>query len=512
MPISRRSFLTRSGLAAAASSLGMPALVRAQPAQDHRNGQRPRHIIHMVSDGMSSGTLTCGDYFSQTLRGRGTKWIELYSRPSTQVALMNTRSLNSIVTDSSAASSTWGSGSRVKNGAVNVLPDGRVLKPLYSLFGQAGWKRGLVTTTEITHATPAGFAANAEERSSADRIARQYLDRNIEVLMGGGKQFFDPKKRKDKFNLIEEAEDKGWKVFTKRSDLIGAPNGVKWLGLFADGHLPYTVDQISDVKLTASVPTLAEMTKAALANLQQNEHFILQIEGGRVDHGAHSSDVAATLHDQVAFDEAIETVLQFREEHPDTLVVITTDHGNSNLGLNGSGADYSGSCQAMEKLKGTKKSFGGIYDAIKKAGKVYKVSAIFGKGKPEIVEIAPKKLAQVIGDLTGFKMKDAKAEQFARFLAAKEVPMYDQLNSMSAQLGQLMANHTGLGWSGASHTADYSPLVAVGPGAERFRGFIQNVDVFKHYTELAGIDFRNPSLPLMAESGPSAMEVEEAYV
>ena len=67
------------------------------------------------------------------------------------------RSLNSLVTDSAAASTSWGSGSRVKNGTLNILPDGRRLRPLCTVFGEAGWARGLVTTTEITHATPAGF-------------------------------------------------------------------------------------------------------------------------------------------------------------------------------------------------------------------------------------------------------------------------------------------------------------------------------------------------------------------
>ncbi|HVY69097.1 MAG TPA: hypothetical protein VHH73_04175, partial [Verrucomicrobiae bacterium] len=66
----------------------------------------------------------------------------------------------------------------------------------------------------------------------------------------------------------------------------------------------------------------------------------------------------------------------------------------------------------------------------------------------------------------------------------------------------------GVGWSSGSHTSDYVPLVAVGPGCERFRGFIKNTDVFRHYTDMAGVDFRNPEMPLTAECGPSAHEAE----
>ena len=76
------------------------------------------------------------------------------------VLIFRKSGINSLAFDSSASSCAWGSGSRIVNGTVNVLPDGTILTPLYTLFGQAGWKRALVTTTEITHATPAGFAAS----------------------------------------------------------------------------------------------------------------------------------------------------------------------------------------------------------------------------------------------------------------------------------------------------------------------------------------------------------------
>ena len=82
------------------------------------------------------------------------------------------------------------------------------------------------------------------------------------------------------------------------------------------------------------------------------------------------------------------------------------------------------------------------------------------------------------------------------------------MNSANTQIGQLLANHVGIGWAGSAHTGDYVPLLAVGPGAERFRGFIENIDIFKHYLALAKIDFRNPTLPLMANCEPSAAAVE----
>lgn len=488
MPSNRRQFVRQSGLWAA-SALSFPHIAQSAETVPARPAQKPKHIIHLVSDGMSMGTLTCADYLSHLTRKRGSTFLKLFQDPAAHAAWVNMRSLNSIVTDSAAAASSWGCGSRVMNGVLNVLPDGRNLRTLYQLFGEAGWKRGLVTTTEITHATPAGFAANQNSRGEADEIAEQYLERKIEVLLGGGQKFFDAAKRKDKKDLKAEYRQRGYVVAESAAELHAAPNDKPLLGIFADSHLPYTIDHQRDAKLLATVPTLARLTEAALDRLARHEHFILQVEGGRVDHGCHSCDAAAAFYDQIAFDEALDVCLQFQKRSPETLVIVTTDHGNGNPGLNGMGKDYADSVPLFANLQRVKHSFGPILDGLKKAA-----------NETEAREF--------LADATGYKAPAEKIAQFMPFLQKKGKAIYDSMNSDAAQLGQLLGNYLGIGWTSGAHTGDYVPLIAVGPGAERFRGFIDNTDVFKHYLALAGINFRNPEVPLVADSGPSASSVE----
>ena len=493
MSSNRRSFLRTAGLLAAASS-GMPAVVRGADAARQASDAVPRHIIHLVSDGTSSGTLTIADYFSHRARGRGLRWFELYQNPAAQTAFVNMRSLNSVVTDSAAASSSWGSGSRVKNGMLNTLPDGRKLRPLYALFDEAGWKRGLVTTTEITHATPAGFATNAQ-RDEAQSIAAQYLQHKVEVLLGGGRKFFDPAQRKDKRNLPADYRAAGYTVMNQAAELDAAPLDRPWLGTFSSSHLPYTIDHLASAKLQKEVPTLAAMTRQALKKLSREDRFILQVEGGRVDHAAHANDIAAAVRDSVAFDEALEVCLEFQRREPDTLLVITTDHGTANPGLNGTGSSYSKTNPLLADLPKAKASF-------------EEMATRLGK------QPTPGKLQSVIHEGTGYKVPDAKAVFLASFFAKKGLALYDTMNSVTCQMGQLMGNYYGVGWTSGAHTADFVPLLALGPGAARFRGFLQNTEVFRHYLALANIDYRNPEVPLMAECGPSASEVElaEFYV
>lgn len=487
MPVSRRSFLSRASLLAAAG-LGGPAVVQGAEVATRR-GERPKRIIHLVADGMSAGTLSCADYLSQQVRGRGLTWTSLMQQPGASTALVNMRSLNSMVTDSSAASSSWGSGSRIVNGQINVLPDGRALKTLGELFGDIGWKRALVTTTEITHATPAGFAASGLGREAGEDVAAQYLDRRIDVLLGGGSKHFDPVKRKDQRNLLGEFQASGYRVLRTAQELAAAPAEARWLGLFYPTHLPFTLDHQADAKLRLEVPTLAVMTRAALRRLERDDQFLMQVEGGRVDHGCHSCDAAAAFRDMIAFDEALDVCLDYRKRHPQTLLVVTTDHGNGNPGVNGAGTAYGSSSKLFANLKDVRRSFEAM-DALLKQAK------------------STAELRQLIHDSTGYKVPDEKVELFEPFLHKKGKALYDLVGSVSYQLGQLLANHIGVGWASGSHTSDFVPLLAVGPGAEKFRGFLANTDIFRNYLALAKIDFENPSLPLLAESGPSAGQVE----
>jgi alkaline phosphatase len=493
MKLNRRHFLAKSGVVAA-GGLAVPGGALGASHESTRSGGKPRHIIHLVSDGMSAGMLTCADQFSLLVRRRPSAWMKLYSQPGVVNALVNTRSLNSLVTDSAAAASSWGCGSRVLNGALNMFPDGRELKTLYALLGEEGWARGLVTTTEITHATPAGFAVNVPDRGQADRIAEQYLERRIEVLLGGGRQFFLESTRGDKRDLKGDYAQAGYFVMENRAQLAEAPVKGRWLGIFTRGHLPYTIDQRADSHLQATVPTLGEMTRAALRRLESERHFILQVEGGRVDHAAHDSDAAGAIWDQLAFDEALEVCLDFQRRQPDTLLVVTTDHGNANPGLNGMGGNYGRSTPLFANLTRVRKSLSGIEQDIRRAR---------GDGG-----ISAEELADIIGDATGYDVPERQAKLFQRFLDGGHAPLYDLMNSFSAQLGQLLANHVGIGWAGTSHTGDYVVSTAVGPGAEGFSGLLQNTDFFHRYAALAGIRFRNPELPLMAECGPSASAAE----
>lgn len=441
-----------------------------------------KNIIFMVSDGMSAGVPSLAEALSQRVRGRGTHWYELASNPATACGFMEMHSLNSLVTDSSAASSSWGSGSRIFNGAVNMLPDGTKLKTIGELARQSGRRVGLVTTTTITHATPAGFASVEQSRGNQHLIAPQYLDL-VDVLMGGGIEFFDPARRGDGRDLIADYRAKGYAHWNHRRHVLGDERPDRVLGLFHHGHVPYTVDHLNSPELKERVPTLAEMSRVALGILAASgKGFLLQIEGGRVDHAAHENDAAGLLWDQLAFDDAIGVVREFVKNHPDTLVVITTDHGNANPGLRGMGSGYRDTNDCFDRVALMRATYGPIESRLREAG--------------DGDEPAPTdKALDIIRETCGFEISEGHARTAAEAAVGRLPRLLNrQFRSFTGLMGQILCNYHGIGWVGNSHTEDFALTLGLGPGRDRYNGMLLNTDVFDHLTGLMGVPHRNPSM------------------
>jgi len=455
----RRAFLKTGALSTLMLAGGLVTPVAADNLRNPGSKkQKPKNVIFMVSDGMSAGTFSMADQFKIWREGKPSHWRMAYERGSCGSGIMDMSSLSSIVTDSGAASSSWGCGHRVNNGSINMSPKGLPHEPILNLAKRAGRKTGLVTTARVTHATPAGFAANVTNRDNEALIAEQYLERNYDVLLGGGLEFFSPEHREDEKDLATQFASSGHRVVRHAAEMKALPDSVgRILGLFSQSHLPFEVDRLNDPFLREQVPCLAEMTSRALKTLSATaDGFIVQVEGARVDHAAHNNDAAGLIYDQLAFDDAIAVALEFQERHPDTLVIITTDHGNANPGINAAGGDKGGvkSFSCIER-------FAGSY------------------GKLDLTkELTNDEIQGRFAEILGIDLSRAHINLLRANLEGEQVVPYRRLNRLDSVIGQILANYTEIGWVGRSHTSDYVQLLAIGPGSEKIRGFNRNTDLF----------------------------------
>ncbi|MGJ8695574.1 MAG: alkaline phosphatase [Verrucomicrobiaceae bacterium] len=461
MSYSRRRLLQGS-LAGGATGL-LASLGRAQDQErpkDSGTGKKPRGIIFCVSDGMSQGVLSMTEAFSNQIRGQSTAWWQLLANSEAALGLMDTASSSSLVTDSAAASSAWSSGKRIPNGQINFDDNGKRLESIGETLEKSRVRLGLVSTASITHATPAGFAASVIKRGQEDRIAPQYLNR-VDVILGGGSKFFDPKTRKDKKDLFGTFAKENYDVVNTRDDLLKSKSK-KILGTFSPGYIPYTIDRDQDANMQKIVPTLSEMSEAALARfLDDDAPFLLQVEGARIDHAAHKNDIGAILHEQMAFDDAVAKILTMTGGHDDILVILTSDHGNANPGLNGTGAAYRQTNDHFAKIARIKGSAETFLDRWKRT-----------KNK------SAGEMSQLMEATYGFKPSPPELEAIMDLTAGKNVTEWShQLSNPVGLLGQIVGNVTGVGWTGICHTSDPTQLTAIGPGAKEFAGLIRNDSV-----------------------------------
>lgn len=426
-------------------------------------------MVFMVSDGMSPGVLTLAEAYSQMTRQKGTRWWSLLNDRGATRGLMDTASANSLVTDSAAASSSWGGGQRVNNGAINVSPSGKAISPIAEILKTKGARIGLVSTATITHATPAGFASSVDARGDEDGIATQYLNR-VDVILGGGSGHFNAKDRADKRDLAGEFQTAGYEVLGKRDQLLAA-RGEKLLGTFTRGHLPFSIDRDQNPEMAAAVPTLTEMATAALTRfLSSDKPFLLQIEGARIDHAAHLNDIGALLADQLAFDDAMAAVLALVANRDDILVVATSDHGNSNPGLCGMGGSYQNSNKTFARIANFKASHERLFTEWTKTP---------NGGTEQLTELIKRHL--------DFTLKPEEATALVQIFQKQPVVEWnEQLSKPEGLLGQFAGNRTGIGWTGTTHTSDPTLVSAVGPQADRFAGMVKNSDVFGHFMEMLG--------------------------
>jgi alkaline phosphatase len=456
--MNRRDFFRNGAITVVGSTLINPfsavAAINPPTAKLGIQGGTAKNIIFMVSDGMSTGTLNMADLHLKRKFGRQSNWLSLYQENRSIRALMDTASANSLVTDSAAASSSWGGGVRVNNGSLNVGAGGEAYKPILQKFKDAGKAVGCVTTVPITHATPAGFCVNVGSRGDQSKIAELYLPLKFDVMMGGGAQYFDSHKRKDGIDMYQKYTSAGYTLVRNRSEMMALNTNKPVLGTFAKDGLPYTLDRNQDKILQDTVPTLAEMTKTAISLMSKNNRgFVLQVEGGKVDWAAHANDVGALIYDQIGFDEALGEALDFAEKDGNTLVIVTTDHGNSNPGL------FSGENANFDRIGNFKHSNEWLLQHIQK-----------DRTASQVIEKIEATQNMVIS-------KEEANELLQHFHKQDKTGLYNTENVPFKILADIQQKYTNVGWGSMDHSSDYVELAMVGPGSNLLKPFVKNTDL-----------------------------------
>ena len=242
---------------------------------------------------------------------------------------LSTASYNSAITDSAAGATAFSTGHKTSNGVVAKDHLGNNLETILEYAQSMSLATGIVTTTEIYHATPAAFAAHAANRGAYESIAYQMINSGVDLMLGGGESYLLPLgtigvhgvegKRTDGLNLIESAGSLGYDVLLTNADLASYSPSVfssKVLGIFGSGGMtePYT-------------PSLKDMTQFALDYLSLDPNgFILIVEGGQIDWRGHANTALSNMENTLWLDDAVLEGKEYQVYNPDALLIVTADH------------------------------------------------------------------------------------------------------------------------------------------------------------------------------------------
>jgi alkaline phosphatase len=446
-----------------------------------------KNVIMMIPDGMSTTQYTLARWYNNAS-------LALDEMPS---GLVRTYGAESIITDSAPAATAFATGYKTSDKYVGILPGPVTIpgvpvpsahdqyKPVASILEAAklkGMSVGLIATSNIQHATPAGFSAHWADRGNYNEIAEQQVYEDIDVLFGGGSDYMKPTseggKRTDGENLVSVLESRGYSYITTRDQMMSlSESQSKVWGLFAGNAMAHDFDR----NLHPEQPSLAEMTDKAIDILSKNpKGFFLMVEGSQVDWSSHANDPIGVISETLAFDDAVKVALDFAKEDRRTMIMAFTDHGNGGMTIGNTASDATYSKMPLSS----------VLDPLKKASQTgYALMEILG------TNVSAENVLLQVKTYYGL---DLTADEVNTIVAAYNPTTGKWTKDLDYILGPMMSKRAYIGWTTTGHTGEDVTLYSYGPRAPY--GLLDNTELATTAARAIGADLGNVNRLLYAES------------
>ncbi len=439
-----------------ASAVTLSAVSIPQQDVQAAKVKKPTNVIMLVMDGSSNNAVTLSRWY----KGESLAMDEILS------GAMRTYSAESAITDSAPAATALATGHKSNDKYIGVLPSEitspglaqidkkEAFRPVANVLEgakQQGKATGLISTSEIQHATPAGFSAHANNRSQYGDIAEQQVYQNIDVVLGGGLESLTPgtskNARKDGEDLMKVLKDNQYDLVHTRDELLNSPSSKIW-GSFAPSALAYDLDR---AKTRKSEPTLAEMTNKAINTLKKDKDgFFLFVEGSKVDWAAHANDTIGIISDILSFDDAVKEAVDFAKEDGNTLVIAVTDHGNSGITMGNANTTSTYSSIPVSAY----------IDPLKKASMT------------------------VEGALSQLKEDRSNIVEVAALYGLDPLT-----KDVGSEMVKMLANRANIGYTTGGHTGEDVFLYSFGPS--KLTGLVENTDLAHSMAQFMGFDLKS---------------------
>ncbi len=285
--------------------------LRAQP-------EKVKNIIFLIGDGMGLAQLSTVFYFHED-----SNHVSPFARFK-HIGFHQNAPVGAKITDSAAGATAFSTGYKSYNDAIAVDADTVPRTTILEMAAEKGLKTGVIATSSITHATPACFYAHIENRDLEEGIASQLVESPVDYFAGGGQRYFF--RRSDSTSLMAPLEEKGFQIDTAALATGTLDPGKRYGFLLADDGMPMMTQGRGDFLPAATAQALDYLSAS-------DAGFFLMVEGSQIDWGGHANDANYILQEMIDFEKAVAEALDFADDHPGTLVLITADHETGGLSL-----------------------------------------------------------------------------------------------------------------------------------------------------------------------------------
>ncbi len=435
-------------------SAGLLLGVKSAAFGEEKTAPPAKSAVLFVADGMGVGAITLLLNYANLYKKESTA-LEKVMREG-RVALCLTQPTENLVPECSSAGTAMATGEKTNLLRVSQRSDGTPLKTILEIAQEAGKATGIVTTQRVTHSTPAVFCSHVANRSMEKEIADQQAVSGLQVLLGGGMDIWTPKN-------LEIAKARGFRLAETPEDLQKTKAGERVLGLFAPGHLPFALDRKAMAKPYS--PSLSEMTAKALELLGESDKgFVLVVEQGALDQLEHENDAAGAIAEMLELDKALGIVMEYCKTHPETLVLVASDHDTGGLTLSA----------REDKSLETENDYGVPFDFAKLELQKASSHRLFDQmGENPSTE----QIQKILSANTAYDISDDEALWIKVFPVDLFFPKYG--GKPYGALGKVIAKRTGIVWVSQYHTIAMVPLIGIGPGSDQIIGLQENTDVFR---------------------------------
>ncbi|WP_195988359.1 alkaline phosphatase [Clostridium sp. D53t1_180928_C8] len=415
---------------------------------------KAKNVIMLIADGMSTEGIT----LARQTKGGNLAMDEI------SVGSVITSWANGPITDSAPGGTVYAAGEKTNNKYIGTSVNDTPMASIVEGAESVGKATGIIATSEITHATPADFTAHTNNRKHYNQILQQQINQDMEVVLGGGfnkASGFTSEVSTDEFTAyyedqVNNIKEEGFDFITTKDELDNYDGNKLW-GSFADADLKYDFDRQSDNDNVQ--PSLAEMTDKAIEVLNKDEDgFFLMVEGSKVDWAAHANNTVGIVSDILAFDEAVEAAVNFAKEDGNTVVVVTTDHGNSGITI---GSNY-----YNDNI--------GSYDKATYANTTYLLKN---------ATITEERFDEISSGKSDAEIKALALEYYGIDLTAEELAIVKGEQGEGRQVGirEVIARRVGIGYTTGGHTGEQIYLGVYAPSdVELLEGVVDNTEVNKY--------------------------------